>query len=294
MPTLPDLPGALSGAGGAAPARPQAARAERLLAVARARCQALAAVADLPGGRGAEGRARWARAQGGRTATVAPIDGTRAARRRAVSRRAEAAPVDVALADGNALMLGALAEIFERDGRFSLVSTTRSAEAFLQTAVTAPTSVAVVDWSLPALGAEKLIRILREQGSAVRVVVCSHGETADIPKRAMAAGAAGFFSHSEPPERLLAGTLDVAAGKMVFPYLDVRDLHDPLGSLTRTERALLDSLALGRTNKELATDHGIAVNTVKFHLRNLYEKLSVRNRAQAIAFYYSSGGTASD
>ena len=200
-----------------------------------------------------------------------------------------AAPIEIALADGNALMLGALSEIFDRDGRFSLVSTTSSAEAFLSTAVTAPTPVAIVDWHLPAIGAESLIRILREQRSTVRIVVCSHADTVDVPKRAMAAGAAGFFSHSEPPERLLGGAVDVAAGKMVFPYVDVRDLHDPLQSLTRTERALLDSLALGRTNKELAADHGIAVNTVKFHLRNLYEKLAVRSRAQAIAYYYSSG-----
>lgn len=194
----------------------------------------------------------------------------------------------MALADGNALMLGALSEIFDRDARFSLVSTTGSAEAFLRTAVTAPTSVAIVDWNLPSIGAEKAIRILREQGSTVRIIVCSHTDGSSIPERAMASGAAGFFSYAEPPKRLLDGAIDVAAGRMVFPYLDVRQLHDPTSSLTRTERALLDSLALGRTNKELAGDHGIAVNTVKFHLRNVYEKLDVRNRAQAIARYYSS------
>ena len=76
---------------------------------------------------------------------------------------------------------------------------------------------------------------------------------------------------------------------MVFPFLDVRQLRkDPMNLLTRRERILLTSLAQGRTNKELAADLGISVNTVKFHLRNLFEKLSVNNRAQAIAFYYSS------
>ena len=42
------------------------------------------------------------------------------------------------------------------------------------------------------------------------------------------------------------------------------------------------------TNKELAHELGISTNTVKFHLSNLYEKLSVRNRAQAIAFFYAA------
>ena len=196
--------------------------------------------------------------------------------------------VEVSLADGNALMLSALSEIFDRDSRFSLVSTTNTAESFLQTVLTLPTSVAILDWSLPSLGAEKLIRLLRDQDCPVRVIVCTHGQSSDIPKRAMAAGAAGFFSHTESADQLLEAVIEVASGKMMFPYLDVRELHDPLQSLTRTERALLTSLSIGRTNKELASDHGITINTVKFHLRNLYEKLSVNNRAQAIAFYYSS------
>jgi len=197
--------------------------------------------------------------------------------------------IDVALAEGNALMLAALSEIFDRDARFSLVSTTTSTEGFLRTSLTAPTPVAVVDWNLRSLGAETVIRTLREQGSTVRIIACCHADDNGVARRAMAAGAAGFFSHAEPPERLLASVIDVAAGRMVFPYLDVRELQDPASSLTRTEGALLDSLALGRTNKELAAHHGIAVNTVKFHLRNVYEKLDVRNRAQAIAMYYSSG-----
>ena len=81
---------------------------------------------------------------------------------------------------------------------------------------------------------------------------------------------------------------------MVFPFLDVRELQsDPASTLTRRERALLAALSKGMTNKELAAEFDITVNTVKFHLRNLFDKLSVRNRAQAIAFYYASNAAAS-
>lgn len=195
--------------------------------------------------------------------------------------------VEITIAEGNSLMLTALSELIEADPRFSIVSTVTSAEACLQTSMTVPSDVLVIDWSLPTLGAEKLIKVLREQESTMRVVVCTHAESTDVPKRAMAAGAAGFFCHTTASAELLQVIVDVAAGKMVFPYIDVRELSDPLQSLTKTERALLGSLSLGRTNKELAADHGIAVNTVKFHLRNLYDKLDVRNRSQAIALYYS-------
>lgn len=202
--------------------------------------------------------------------------------------------IDVALADSNALMLSALAEIIDKDVRFSLMSTTSSAESFLQTALTVPCTTAVIDWNIPTLGAESLLHILREQQCSTRVIICSHGSSSDIPKRAMAAGAAGFFSHSDPSDKLLQCVLDVASGKMVFPYLDVRELHDPLQSLTRMEQAILLSLASGRTNKQLSADHAISINTVKFHLRNVYDKLAVNNRAQAIAFYYSSAHRATD
>ena len=76
---------------------------------------------------------------------------------------------------------------------------------------------------------------------------------------------------------------------MVFPYIDVRDLQNNLlQSLSRRETDMLEALSRGLTNRELSVDLGISANTVKFHLSNLYDKLSVKNRAQAIAYYYSS------
>ncbi|MEE9336227.1 MAG: response regulator transcription factor [Granulosicoccaceae bacterium] len=196
--------------------------------------------------------------------------------------------LDIALAESSPLVLSALSEMFEKDGRFSILSTTSTAEAFLQTVITVPAQVAIMDWHLPTLGAEKLMHIVREQELDMRIVICTQTASSELAKRSMAAGAAGYYSHDQPTETLLSTVMDVADGKMIFPYLDIRDLRDPLQSLTKTEKALLLSLALGKSNKELASDHNISINTVKFHLRNLYEKLAVRNRTQAIAYYYSS------
>ncbi len=202
---------------------------------------------------------------------------------------ADGTQTDVALADSNPLMLSALSEFFDRDPRFSLVTTAGTAEGFLEAVLRVPVAVGVIDWTLPMLGGEKLIEVLRAQESAPRVVVYSHSEGQDIPRKAMAAGAAGFCARSEPAEKLLDIVADVGRGKMVFPFLDVRELRqDPVHALTAKERILLAALAKGSTNKQLAEEFGISVNTVKFHLRNLFEKLDLGNRAQAIAFYYSS------
>ncbi|MFA3920913.1 response regulator transcription factor [Ruegeria hyattellae] len=197
-------------------------------------------------------------------------------------------PVDIMLADSNTLVLSAMSEIFERDTRFSLVATSATAEGFLGTVMRVPVQVGVVDWNLPVLGAAKLIEVLREHDSAPRLVV--YGEaTGDTPRLAMQAGAAGFAPRSGPVEGLLDTCAEVAAGKMVFPFIDVRRMQqDPIHSLSRKERAILEFLSKGMSNRDLSKALQISTNTVKFHLSNIYEKLSVKNRAQAIAYYYSS------
>ncbi|MFO7772175.1 MAG: response regulator transcription factor [Roseovarius gahaiensis] len=199
------------------------------------------------------------------------------------------------LGDSNPLVLSAMSEVFERDQRFSLVATTATAEGFLGMAMRVPVQVGVIDWNLPALGAEKLTEVLRSQDNAPRIVIYGHDHDPSAPRRAMSIGAAAFVSRSAPTETLVQTCLEVADGKMVFPFLDVRDLRsDPISALSRKERAILEALSEGLTNKQLSNRLGISTNTVKFHLSNIFDKLSVKNRAQAIAFYYAdranSGG----
>ena len=105
----------------------------------------------------------------------------------------------------------------------------------------------------------------------------------------MGAGAAAFVSRSSPIETLIQTCLDVADGKMVFPFLDVRELrNDPINTLSRKEKVIIEALSEGLTNKQLSTRLEISANTVKFHISNIFDKLNVKNRAQAIAHYYKS------
>ena len=198
-------------------------------------------------------------------------------------------PIPLAIAEGNPLVLSAMSEVFNRDARFSLVTTSATAEGFLGAVMRVPVSVGVIDWAVPMIGGQKLIEILRDQENAPRLIVYGEDPRGDAAKRAMQAGAAGFVDRRTTVERLIETCLAVHAGQMVFPFLDLRELQlDPIQQLTRREKALLDALSLGKTNKELARQLEISENTVKFHLTNLYEKLGVSNRTQAIAFFYQS------
>lgn len=193
------------------------------------------------------------------------------------------------IADSNTLMLQALSDLFERDRRFSLVATSKTAEGFLETCLRVPVDIGIIEWGLPQLGAERLLAILRDSPQAPRIIVYAAANDPDVPRRAMAAGAAAFCQRDAPQEQLMDIAASVATGRMVFPFMDVRGLkRDPRESLTEREKTMLAALAKGRTNTELAADLGISINTVKFHLRNLYEKLDLKNRSQAIAFFYSN------
>ena len=203
-------------------------------------------------------------------------------------------PISVMLADNNPLVLAAMAEVFDRDKRFSLVATSATAEGFLGAVIRMPVRVGVIDWHLPALGGAKLIDVLRAQPNPPKLVIYGD-ENSDTPRKAMASGAAGFAARSASVDQLLDTCIAVAKGQMVFPFLDIRRLQqDPIEQLSKREKMLLEALSTGLTNRELAKQFEISPNTVKFHLSNLFEKLSVKNRTQAIAFYYANRSSRGD
>lgn len=198
-------------------------------------------------------------------------------------------PVEVAIVDKSPLMQAALGNLLAQDERFSLAFVASDGAAFLQTLDRQSCDVAVMGWVLPPLDGRGVLSALKDRPESPRIVVYTGDLDVALPRRAMALGAAAFVSKREPPERLLEVIEAVARGQMVFPFLDVRALEeDPLGMLSPRERELLEALGSGRTNAELARQLGVSVNTVKFHLRNLFDKIGVRNRAQAVQLWHES------
>ena len=201
-------------------------------------------------------------------------------------------PITVALADKSPLVLAGLRSLVLQDARFNLVVTACDGERFLDAVRRFSFEVAVIGWEMPFKGGRAVLEALREQASGPRIVVYTGADDPAIPRQVMALGGAAFISKREPPERLLETLLAVAAGRMVFPFLDVRRLDkDPLGALSARERELLEALGTGKTNAQLARTLGVSINTVKFHLRHLFEKLEVRNRAQAVQVWHESRGS---
>jgi two-component system nitrate/nitrite response regulator NarP len=198
-------------------------------------------------------------------------------------------PVLVVLADRNPIVLSGLERIFSEDARFRVVALAADGERFVEAVDRLSFQIGVIGWSMPYLDGRGVLQALRDRTEAPRIVIYADDPSPDLPGHAMALGAAGFCYNSAPPGELLDTVAAVADGRMVFPYIDVRTLDtDPFVMLTRRERELLALLRAGRPAANIAADLGISVNTVKFHLKNLYGKLGVHNRTQAVNAYLSA------
>jgi two-component system nitrate/nitrite response regulator NarP len=197
-------------------------------------------------------------------------------------------PISVVVADKSPLVRAGLHSLLNEDERFDLVGVAENGEQFLTLVEQQPFQVGIVGWVMPGIGGRGVLDSLRDRTKAPRVVIYTGDPSRDIPRQAMQLGSAGFCSKSEPPSQLLDSVARVAMGQMIFPFVDIRELHScPLSSLTPRERELLAALSEGNSNAQLAARFEISVQTVKFHLKNVYEKLGIGNRAQAVALYVS-------
>lgn len=200
-------------------------------------------------------------------------------------------PIDFMIADKNPLVRRGLRSLCEEDGRFTCRGCFGAGEDFLKAFLDSDVKIGVTGWLLPDMQATELLKSVRAAGLDKRIVVYTGSSHAEVPKRVMALGGFGYCSKSDPPEFLLDTMVDVHHGRISFPYVDVRALYsDPFAELTKREMELLTALARGWTNDQIARRYGITANTVKFHLKNLYEKLEVKNRAMAVALYVKREG----
>ena len=195
-----------------------------------------------------------------------------------------AGPIDVAIVDKSPLVRMGLTRLLADDERFRPVFSATDGKRLLDALAQRPADVVVLGWVMPFCDGRCVLESFRQMADPPKAVVYTGSPESGLPELALRLGAAGYCRKSEEPEVLLDVVASVALGRMVFPFVDLgRGAGDPLSELTPRELELLRELGNGSTNAKLAKQLGVSVNTVKFHLANVYRKLDVRNRAQAVA-----------
>ena len=173
-------------------------------------------------------------------------------------------------------------------------------EAVDKTARFHPT-VILMDIRMPELdGLEATRRILAADSDA-RVLILTTFDLDQYIYEALCAGASGFVLKDDPPEQLIAAIHTVAAGDaLLSPTVTKRVVrqfahlpqptHPPeLEELTTREHEILRLIAQGLSNAEIGEQLYIGETTVKTHVTHVLQKLSLRDRVQAVVFAYQSG-----
>jgi len=145
-----------------------------------------------------------------------------------------------------------------------------------------------------------VLRQLRERHAASRVIVFTVFDTDDRIISAVEAGAAGYLLKGAPRSELFAAIRVVrGGGSLLHPLVAStvlrhvarrdRDAETPAVSLTPREQSVLQLLARGKSNKEIAASLGVTERTVKFHVSAIFTKLAVANRTEAVTRAVNAG-----
>lgn len=189
----------------------------------------------------------------------------------------------VAVIGGGAWFAGTLRSVLEGHGGFSLCLAADDVAGFLRRAEAAAPDIVILAGTPIEAEMARLLPWARHRPE-LRVVVKLAKLRPGLVRDAMQVGAWGCLTDDDPPETLLAVLASVAQGRMSFPYVDFSALReDPFEQLTRREREVLAALARGWSNGQISARLGISENTVKYHLRLIYDKLGVSSRAAAVA-----------
>jgi DNA-binding NarL/FixJ family response regulator len=196
------------------------------------------------------------------------------------------------LADDHTLMFEAIALALERDEDLEIVGCAENGSQVLPLVQQTKPDLVVLDLRMPGMDGITCIKLLRERFPEVRTVVLSGMDEDKAVEAALRVGANAFISKTVDPAEL-ADALRRAADQPVADAIGrpEKRLDSALEEkgLTEREQAVLRALALGQSNKEIAGSLWLAEQTVKFHLTNIYRKLDVRSRTEAVHWAYRHG-----
>ena len=206
--------------------------------------------------------------------------------------------IPVALVEDSTGLRESLGVLLEGTPGFRCVGAFASAEAALEALPSRAPEVVLMDIHLPRMSGIQCVRALREVLPEARILMLTVFADREHIFEALVAGAHGYLSKRTPPADLLKAIVDVRAGGApmssdiavrIVQYFNQRGATAPTldTGLTAREREILELLSQGFLYKEIAVRLAIAFDTVQWHVRNIYHKLHVRSRSQAVAKYLS-------
>jgi DNA-binding NarL/FixJ family response regulator len=214
--------------------------------------------------------------------------------------------IRILIADDQALVRAGFKMILDAEDDLDVVGEASDGAQAVEQAKRLKPDVVLMDIRMPELdGIEATRKLLAEAGERpVRVLMLTTFDLNEYVYEALRAGASGFLLKDVPPEQLVAGIRAVASGDaLLAPSITRRVIEEfvrrppdsartppaELAELTDREREVLEHLARGLSNAEIAQALFVSETTVKTHVAHVLTKLKLRDRVQAVVYAYESG-----
>jgi DNA-binding NarL/FixJ family response regulator len=213
--------------------------------------------------------------------------------------------VRVLLVDDDDLMRAGLRAVLSSDETIDVVGEAADGRAAVSSAQGLRPDVVLMDVRMPDLDGIAATREVLATSPETKVAILTTFEQDDYIFGALSAGASGFLLKRTKPEELIAAIHTIAEGdSLLSPSVTTRVIEGMAGQpvadssaakrledLTAREREVLELIARGLSNREIAAAFVIEESTVKTHVRRILMKLHLRDRVQAVIFAYESGLT---
>jgi DNA-binding NarL/FixJ family response regulator len=210
----------------------------------------------------------------------------------------------VLIVDDQALVRAGFRMILEGEVDMQVVGEAADGSQAIVEARNLRPDVVLMDVRMPVMDGIEATRRLLDGDSGARVVMLTTFDMDEYIYEALRAGASGFLLKDVPPEQLIDGVRAIASGDALLapsvtrrlieefvrrPPGTARRLPSSVEELTAREREVLELMAHGLSNAEIASTFVISNTTVKTHVARVLAKLQLRDRVQAVVFAYESG-----
>ncbi len=210
-----------------------------------------------------------------------------------------ATQIRLLVADDQTLFRRALVELLERSPRLKVVDQVGDGRMAVKRALELQPDVVVMDIRMPGIDGVEATKLILAERPATRILILTAFETDRHVLQALQAGASAYVLKDSEPDAVISGILAVHAGQRVVTGAAANRVVDMLtnsgptrayyDNLTPREIEILTLLASGLANKQIAHRIKISDKTVRNHISNIYEKVKVVDRSQAVLYAVRKG-----
>lgn len=199
--------------------------------------------------------------------------------------------IKVAIVEDNSGIRESLAVLINGAPGFSCAGSFPSAEAALKKMRSDWPDVVLMDINLPEMSGIECVAKLKEQRPSLQVIMLTVYVDTDQIFASLQAGASGYLLKETSHVEILGAISDVQRGgspmtstiaRKLVQFFQHKKASDGTEALTKREHEVLSLISQGRQDKEIAEVLSLSVFTVQTHVRNIYEKLQVRSRTEAV------------